>query len=210
MAFLDDLVFPWEIGKPATGGPRWAVDVVVNDAGYEQRNCPWQYPLSSYEARWGIKSVADLETLVAIFHAARGMLHGFRYRDPLDWKSCPRNNDIAYDDQLLLENAAGGETEIQLIKNYSYAGYTVARKITRPFGAVPLGLNGSSLTEGVDYTVDLGTGKVTLVTPLVYGDDVTGGFSYHVPVRFDTNTLPVQLQEYEYGSASVPLVEIRE
>lgn len=45
--------------------------------------------------------------------------------------------------------------------------------------------------------------------PLV-GQEITAGFEFWVPVRFDTDRLPVSLEEYGVGGAAdVKLIEIR-
>ena len=36
----------------------------------------------------GIRSMADLYTVIEFFEARAGALHGFHFRDPMDWKSC--------------------------------------------------------------------------------------------------------------------------
>ena len=210
MAFNNSFIFPTKISRGSQGGPRWATEVVIVDSGYEYRNQPWSSPLHEYDVAYGVKTIGDLETLLDAFHSAKGMLHGFRYLDPLDSKSCARDSNPTYIDQIIVSSAAGGETTAQLIKNYTYGGASISRNITRPYGTVLIGKNGSPLNLTTDYTVNLTTGVVTFVTPLTIGDTITAGYTFHVPVRFNTNTMPITLQEYTYGSASVPLTEIRE
>lgn len=216
MAFNNSFIFPTKISSGSQGGPRWATEVVTTDGGHEFRNQPWAYPLHDYDVAYGVKTIADLETLVAAFHGARAMLNGFRYVDPLDSKSCARDSSPSYTDQTIVESATGGETTAQLIKTYSYGGVTLDRKITRPYGTVSLGINGTEKTEDTHFTVDKTTGVIDFTggsSPngaLTATDTVTAGYTFHVPVRFDTNTMPITLQEYTYGSASVPLTEIRE
>ena len=43
----------------------------------------------SYNAGYGVKSLDDLHAVIAFFEERRGRLHGFRWRDPTDCKSCP-------------------------------------------------------------------------------------------------------------------------
>jgi len=217
MSFLNSFIFPREISMNAQGGPRWATEVTINDGGYETRNQPWSYPLHDYDVGWGVKTVPDLELIVSAFHGARGMLHAFRYEDPLDWKSCTRDDDIAEDDQTLIASADGGETSIQLIKTYTYTGgASMSRKITRPFDTVLLAINGATKTEGTHFTVDDTTGLIDLTggtSPhgaLTLADTVTAGFHFHVPVRFNTNSLPIRLGAIHYGETEIPLVEVRE
>ena len=216
MAFLNSFIFPTKISRGSQGGPRWATEVVVTDGGYEYRNQPWAYPLHDYDVAYGVKTIVDLETLLAAFHSARAMTDAFRYLDPLDSKSCARDSTPAYTDQTIISSATGGETTAQLIKTYSYGGVTLDRKITRPYGTVYLGINSVEKTEDTHFTVDKTTGVIDFTggsSPngaLTASDVVTAGFTFHVPVRFNTNTMPITLQEYTYGNASVPLTEIRE
>jgi uncharacterized protein (TIGR02217 family) len=216
MAFLNDFIFPTDISINSSGGPKWATEVSINDSGYERRNQPWAYPLHDYDVAWGIKDITDLERLISAFHAAKAMLHAFRFRDPLDWKSCSRNSTAAYDDQVILASATGGEETLQLYKTYIYGNSSMERRITRPFDFVKLGINSVEKTENTHYTVDYETGLIDLTAgssphgALTATDEVTAGFHFHVPVRFNTNRLPIQLREYELGSARVPLVEVRE
>lgn len=215
MAFLNSLIFPSAIAFEAEGGPKWSTQITVNDAGYEFRNQPWTYPLHEYQVGW-IKTAEDVETLLSIYYAAKGMLHGFRFLDRLDYKSCSVTASPAYTDQTILASATGGEDEVQLVKNYTYAGTSLERKITRPYGTVYLGINGTQKTEGTHYTVDKTTGLVDLTggtSPhgaLSATDAVTAGYTFHVPVRFGTNNLPFKRYGKDIGSAEVPLVEVRE
>lgn len=59
---------------------------------------------------------------------------------------------------------------------------------------------------------ELAVGNIRIVTdntPRV-GDVVTAGYHFHVPVRFDSDRIPVKLEYYGIGSASeVKLVEVR-
>jgi len=216
MSFYNDVIFPTGLSSGSAGGPRWAVEVSVNDAGYEERNNPWAYPLHDYDVAYGVKDIADLEELHSIFMIAQGMTHGFRFRDPLDWKSCARDSDPAFDDVVILGSAVGGETSLQVYKTYAYAGVETQRKITRIFGTMLLGINGSEKTAGTHFTINKQTGVIDLTggsTPhgaLSESDEVTAGFQFHVPVRFNSNSISIQLEEYTHGTASVPLTEVRE
>lgn len=212
---LDSLIFPTRISSPAVGGPVWAAEVNINDGGYEDRNNPWAYPMHRYDVQWGMKEVADLEDVRDFFHICRGKYYGFRFQDPLDYKSCDVNSEPAITDQLIL-TASGGETSVQLIKTYQRSGYSLERKITRPYGTLLLKVNSTTLTEGTEYTLDSTTGLIDLTGgsapygALTATDEVYAGYYFHVPVRFDTNELPVQLLAGDVGAAAVPLVEIRE
>jgi len=216
MAFLTNLVFPEAISNPAVGGPVWNAEVTINDAGYEYRNNPWSYPLHRFDVRWGIKTTEDLEDVRDIFHVCKGKFNAFRFIDPLDFKSCAVNSTPAGTDQTVLASAAGGETTTQCIKTYTRSGYTVTRKITRLYNTPIVVLNSVTLTQGTEYTIDLDTGIIDWTGgsapngALTATDTVEMGYYFHVPVRFDINELPIQLQAGDIGATSIPLVEIRE
>ena len=68
--------------------------------------------------------------------------------------------------------------------------------------------NAVPLSSG--WTVDTTTGIVTFSAPPAAGVVITAGFEFDVPVRFDTDELPITLDIERMGSiASIPLIEIR-
>ena len=81
--------FPTAISRAAHGGPERRTDVVVLGSGAEERNARWADSRRSYNAGYGVKSLDDLHAVIAFFEERRGRLHGFRWRDPADCKSCP-------------------------------------------------------------------------------------------------------------------------
>jgi len=81
--------FPTAISRAAHGGPERRTDVVVLGSGAEERNARWADSRRSWNAGYGIKSLDDLHAVIAFFEERRGRLIGFRWRDPMDFKSCP-------------------------------------------------------------------------------------------------------------------------
>ena len=60
------------------------------------------------------------------------------------------------------------------------------------------------------WTADMSTGIVTFLSPPSVGANLTAGFEFDVPVRFDTDDLPVTLDIERLGSiSSIPLIEVR-
>ena len=60
------------------------------------------------------------------------------------------------------------------------------------------------------WTADVSTGIVTFLSPPSVGANLTAGFEFDVPVRFDTDDLPVTLDIERLGSiTSIPLIEVR-
>jgi uncharacterized protein (TIGR02217 family) len=204
--------FPTAISRAAHGGPERRTDVVVLGSGAEERNARWADSRRSYNAGYGIKSLNDLYEVIAFFEERRGRLHGFRWRDPVDWKSCPpENTPTALDQELGFGD--GTTTAFQLKKKYGSALNPWVREIKKPVaGTVLVAVEGLLQTPGTAYTVDTTTGLVLFLPGHVpaAGRLVTAGFEFDVPVRFDLDKLEINLQGFRHGAIpSVPIVEIR-
>jgi uncharacterized protein (TIGR02217 family) len=72
---------------------------------------------------------------------------------------------------------------------------------------VAVAINGDALADG--WSVDATTGMVTFDAAPADGAAVTAGFLFDTPVRFDTDTLSVNLAGFAAGEmTSIPLVEV--
>jgi uncharacterized protein (TIGR02217 family) len=137
-----DTRFPTAISRAAHGGPERRTDVVVLGSGAEERNARWANSRRAWNAGWGVKSLNDLHAVIAFFEERRGRLHGFRWRDPSDWKSCPpENTPTALDQQIGLGD--GSLAAFQLAKTYGSAFNPWTRAIKKPVaGTVLIAVNG--------------------------------------------------------------------
>jgi uncharacterized protein (TIGR02217 family) len=64
--------------------------------------------------------------------------------------------------------------------------------------------------EGIDWTLDTVGGKVAFATRPEPGAEITAGFEFDVPVRFDTDRIAVSVASFRAGEVpSVPVVEVR-
>ncbi len=204
--------FPTGISRAAQGGPERRTDVVVLGSGAEERNARWADSRRSYNAGYGVKSLNDLHAVIAFFEERRGRLHGFRWRDPSDWKSCPpENTPSALDQQIGVGD--GATASFQLQKTYGSTLAPWARDIKKPVvGSVLVAVAGVTQTSGTAYTVDHETGLVIFLAGHVPapGALVTAGFEFDVPARFDTDKLEINIQGFRHGAIpSIPIVEIR-
>jgi uncharacterized protein (TIGR02217 family) len=212
MPGFHDVLFPLSIGFGSSGGPERRTDVVLLASGHEERNARWADSRRRYDAGTGVRSLADLHTLVAFFEERRGRLYGFRWRDRVDWKSCGPSAAPAPTDQSV--GTGDGETAaFQLVKTYGGTFDPYQRAIVKPVvGSVGVAVDGTEQVEGVDFIVDATTGIVTFEAGSipVEGAVVTAGFAFDVPVRFDTDRLSVNLASFEAGEAvQVPVLEIK-
>ena len=204
--------FPTAISRAAHGGPERRTDVIVLGSGAEERNARWADSRRSYNAGWGVKSLDDLHAVIAFFEERRGRLHGFRWRDPTDWKSCaPEGNASALDQSI--GTGDGTTAAYQLTKTYGSAFNPWTRAITKPVaGSVLVAVAGVTQTPITAYGVDTITGLVAFQPGHIPAADaaITAGFEFDVPVRFDTDKLEINLQGFRHGAIpSIPIVEIR-
>ena len=79
--------FPVALSFGSSGGPERRTEIVTLTNGFEERNTPWEHSRRRYDAGIGLRSLADLEAVIAFFEARRGQLYGFRWKDWADWTS---------------------------------------------------------------------------------------------------------------------------
>ena len=203
---LED-VFPNDISYNSVGTIRFATDVIVVDSGDDQRVQRWDQPLMEFDVAYGVRTMEQLQDMIAFFRAMRGRLYAFNYRDWLDYTS---SMAVAYEareappisntDQI--QFVGDGVTFVfQLVKSYiaTTSGTTLTRPITRlePDTVVVAwsGANGGDWTG--NCSVDNETGIVTLLpTNTVEALNVTktansgvlhapaGTFSPYLPSKF--------------------------
>lgn len=209
MAF-HEVRFPTAIAFGSSGGPERRTDVVTLASGGEERNGRWAHSRRRYEAGYGVKSLADLQVVLAFFEARAGRLHGFRFKDHLDFSSAAALAAVTGFDQVI-GTGDGAIRVYALAKNYVSGGITYRRDITKPVvGSVKVAVGTVEQDEGADFTVDATTGSITFATAPAAGASVTAGFEFDVPVRFDTDRLEISLTAFQAGDIpSIPLLEIR-
>ncbi|MBU2358971.1 MAG: DUF2460 domain-containing protein [Alphaproteobacteria bacterium] len=209
MAF-HDIRFPANLSFGATGGPERRTEIVTLANGYEERNTPWQHSRRRFDAGVGLRSLDDIAQLVAFFEARQGQLHGFRWKDWGDYKSCAPSKTPDMLDQLI---AIGDEvtTVLPLVKRYESGGQSYLRPISKPVpGTLRIAIGGVETQESIDWTVDTTTGLVTFGHAPDLGAEVRAGFEFDIPVRFDTDRIETSVSSFQAGQApSVPVVEVR-
>jgi len=199
--------FPTGVSLGSLGGPERVTEVVQLASGAEERNTPHYSSRRRYDAGYGIATLDDMHAVIAFFEARRGRLYGFRFRDPFDFRSCPPLRAPAPSDQVL-GLGYGQQTDFPLIKTYSSGAQAYTRRIHKPVaGSVRVAVAGTEQTDG--WSVDTTTGIVTFTEPPGEGAEVTAGFEFDVPVRFDTDRLDLSLALVQAGRApSLPLLEL--
>lgn len=206
MTSFHEVRFPLRLALGVSGGPERRTDIVNLSNGREARNARWKNSRRLYDAGSGVRSVSDLYEVLSFFEARSGELYGFRFRDPIDNRSCAPLATVSAADQVI-GTGDGATVSFQLIKTYSDAGGSKVREISKPVeGSVKVALDGVETTA---FSVDVLTGIVTLGAAPAAGVSVTAGYEFDVPVRFAVSRIDVDLQAFNAGRIpTIPLTEI--
>lgn len=209
MAF-HDIRFPANLSFGSVGGPERRTEIVTLANGFEERNTPWAHSRRRYDAGVGLRSLDDVSTLIAFFEARAGQLHGFRWKDWSDYKSCAPSATPSPLDQLI-GTGDGTTTVFQLQKTYISGLQSYTRPIRKPvLGTVIVAVAADTKVEGLEFSVDPDSGEVTFALPPALGTRITAGFEFDVPVRFDTDAIQTSVASFQAGDVpTVPVVEIR-
>jgi uncharacterized protein (TIGR02217 family) len=204
VAPFDDVRFPIALGREASVEPAFSTAVVTTAGGAEQRNSEWADARLRFDAGPGVRGEAELHQLIAFFRARRGAAVAFRFEDPFDHSSNGMTGTPGPADQPL-GAGDGVRTEFPLVK--SYGGQV--RRITRPAaGTVRVAVDGVEQAGGWTLAP---LGLVRFETAPAAGTEVSAGYRFDVPVRFETDRLGLSRATFEAGEIpSVPLIEIRE
>lgn len=206
MAFHETRL-PDDIALRSIGGPRRRTEITEGAGGSEARNSLWANSRRRYDIGYGAKSIDDIHTILAFFEERRGALHGFRFKDRRDFKSCPPQQATAFGDQII-GVGTGALLTFQLKKTYGAAFAPWTRTIQKPVaGTVKIGVNGVNQANG--WTVDTVTGIVTFDVAPTNTHVITAGFEFDVPVRFESDELNIDMIAFEAGRApSIPVIEV--
>jgi len=209
MAF-HEIRFPANLSFGSVGGPERRTEIVALTNGHEERRSPWAHSRRRYDAGLGLRSLDDVAALIAFFEARAGQMHGFRWKDWADCKSCAPSAAVSFQDQEI-GMGDGVRREFALGKAYASGPGRYWRPVAKPVeGTVRAGVGQVELRAGLDFAVDWATGVVSFAAPPEPGALVTAGFEFDVPVRFDTDRIAVSVASFQAGDLpQVPVVEVR-
>ncbi|RUS60444.1 TIGR02217 family protein [Pseudorhodobacter sp. E13] len=202
--------FPANLSFGSVGGPERRTEIVTLANGFEERNTPWEHSRRRYDAGVSLRSLDDVEALIAFFEARSGQLYGFRWKDWADYKSCKPSKTPSAVDQLI-GLGDGDQLSFALSKTYQSGEVSYTRPITKPvLGTVLVAIDGDPKVETLEFDIDTATGIVSFPTPPDPGVRITAGFEFDVPVRFDTDRIQASVASFKAGDVpSVPVVELR-
>ena len=200
---FDDVAYPLTLGRDAAASPEFSTSVAVTASGHEYRNALWSDARMRYDVGPGIRSEAELGTLIAFFRARYGPARGFRLRDPFDFSSAAMTGTPSASDQHI-GTGDGMASRFRLVKNYGEQ----QRRITRPQpDSIRIAVGG---VETAAWRYEAG-GWIVFDSAPAAGAPITAGYLFDVPVRFAEDRLDVSGVSFAAGEApSVALIEIRE
>lgn len=205
MTPIENIRFDPPIGFQTSGGPGWKSEIVTLASGRETRNALWSRPLRKWQVMGVPLSEHAASELLRFFNARFGAAQGFRFSDPFGHSTARPGNSVSPLDEPL--GIGDGETtQFQLNLD---DGASAKRVITRPVaGSVRVAVDGAETT---DFSVDDETGEISFASPPVSAAILTAGFTYDVPVRFETDTLELsQSGKGAFQLVRLSLVELRE
>ncbi len=212
MQAFDDVPYPLALGQDAAVIPEFSTSISVTASGFERRNSLWSNARLRFDVGPGVRSEAELGTLIAFFRARRGPARGFRLRDSSDFSSNGMAAAPTPHDQYL-DTGDGARAGFPLVKRYGdvegQEDLGQVRRITRPQpGTLRVSVGGTE-QEG-NWSLEP-MGIVLFDDAPAAGAVVRAGYLFDVPVRFAEDRLEITGSAFAAGEApSVPVVEIRE
>lgn len=204
MSGFHEVRLPLALAFGVSGGPERLTEIVSLASGRESRNALWAGSRRRWEVGGAVLKADLAHALIAFFEARGARLNGFRFRDPVDWKSCAPSAAPAMTDQAMRRIDA---THFQLAKQYSSGEGSWRRDIVKPVeGALLIAVDGVATTA---FETDWTNGVVTFDSAPGGDAAVTAGFEFDTPVRFDADRLEMQLEGFDaVRVVRAPLVEV--
>lgn len=155
---VKEVRFPTDIAYGSSGGAGYSTVISQTSSGYETALVNWSKARHKYNATYGPRTMAQLEAVIALFHAVRGRAYGFRFKDWADYKSCPLAQPVSAFDQAI-GNGDGVAVAFLLQKTYVYGSESYVRPITKPVaGTVVVSVQNATDNR---WSVSTVTGVVT-------------------------------------------------
>lgn len=193
--------FPVDISYGSSGGPEYFTEVLSTTSGCEIRSSKIYNPKMKFNISTGIRNRRQIDQIIRFFRCCKGRNIAFRYKDWSDFKG--QNEPV----KIINQNT------LQLIKTYNLdANTTEERIITKPVrNTVKIQLNGEVIPD-TQLKIEYTTGRITLLNHTIDDQNtrVTADFEFDVPVRFNTDYLPVTIENHNfYSLPEIELVEVK-
>lgn len=199
---------PSDVEEGAQGGPEFATVIQESVSGQEQRVKVWAKCRARYDIAYSVLNSEDpigsYKAVLALFYAHNGRFKPFRFKD---W------GDFQATDTLFA--VTDGSINYQLSKTYDPSqlllgtpgSVTYTREIYLLSTTPVIKQNNVILSTPADYTIS-STGLVTLTSDLLADAHLTWSGEFDIPVRFDTDRLPVTMNVNSI--ANIDSISLRE
>lgn len=195
-----EIQFPVDISFGSLGGPEYSTDIISTQSGLEQRNINWANFRKKFNIAPSIKDETQMNQLLHFFHLCQGRAFGFRFKDWSDYTG----------QREYIGTGNGKNTQYRLVKSYGNASKQINKDIVKPvINSVVIYCENSILQKN-EYLVNYTKGIIKFETPPGNGIKIYADFEFDIPVRFDTDYLPITIEGSDiYGFGEIPLVEVK-
>ena len=166
----------------------WGNKIAESFTGVDYCNAQWLHPITKINFNQAWFDQARYDYIVNFYYLVNGNQDIFLVEDPLDnaVTRTPLNNKGLITQGIVIQVGS----DLQLFKQYKIGGNYINRPITRPHS---VRLFNSSGVEKTGFVIDPDTGII--VSGGNDGDTWTGNF--RLPMRFENDSLPMELQAYD-------------
>ena len=198
---------PEGIERGSGFGPTFRNVIQEAISGNEQRFAQWTKCRGVGDLSYGLLTSADplgdFRAILSLYRAHFGSLFPFRFRD---WSDYTATNEV-------FGTGNGSKVSFQLSMTYdpslillgTSGSFFYVRDITLLASTPVIKIDNVVTTA---YTIS-DAGAVTFTTAPAADEQLTWSGLFDVPVRFDTDTLPVVLNEADLASVrSIPIKEV--
>jgi uncharacterized protein (TIGR02217 family) len=198
-----DVVWSHALSFGSISGVQFNTDIVTMNSGFERRNTRWRNGYRRFDLRIGPIRLSDMTRLKAFFDARQGRLNGFLFRDWID------NHTGGVEPSATDEVLTASDDSRQVFHLHKTYGAITKRVFKPQREGFRLAIDGTEKQIDTDYSLDTSNGSVRLLQPLGRSEQLSVGFWFYIPVRFDTDFLAIELVSFETARiASLPLVEL--
>lgn len=186
-----------EVDYGFDGGARYKTNIAQMENSFNDKDAGWKYSVHEFNASFGDIDEDVRDFLIEVFHACRGRLHSFKFKD---W------NDYKIEDQLI-EVPGGTSDKIQIYKTYQPAGWPAFTH--RPIQALNFCVIEDENGDVVDGTLNKETGEFTPTGAWGMGEYRIRAAEFYVWVYFDDDYNSMTINSWRAHTAKVTLIEDR-
>ncbi len=181
--------------------PGYFTQIVALENGTEQRNGNWTKAKHKYTALFANFTRAEFDILLDTFHAARGSLYAFLFKDHFDFSAIGESQGTT---------PGTNANAVQLRKTYTFGSFSTQRQITKPkAGTVVMYQDNGSGTFVVKAgTYSTTTGLFTPTSNWTAGRALRADFQFYVPVRFVGDEFPSSFDDIDSINTTAELIEV--